>query len=259
MGQSSKHTGLDPTHRKTGDNQTGMSSIRKSVVIIIIVLVLILSGVALSLYHKSSPPNIPVVAQNNTTNESVVWNTSSQFSTTANVTSFFHYAGKSATNSSFTLGVSLTAKKAVGPENSFSAFIDVSGLISRSFDPTRLSVGVYGWAPNDTYYFTGLDLYGIYEPVPSLGWFRINTSSDFSPLSTVNANQTNSTLYTYATLQNASSGSKSSPYLFSFPIRLAVYAGALSPSVVGLRYFATLEGVKANVSAYFTIMMSVNQ
>lgn len=233
---------------------------KKTILILIIVIALSASVVALSISHKTAQSDIPILTQNNSLNESAIWNTSNRLFTTANVTSLFQFKGRNGTTSSFTLGVDLTGRKAVGSENSFSALIDVHGLISKSFAPTLISVGVLGWGPNNSYYFPGFDLYGIYEPVASNGWFRNNTSSDFSPLATTNANQTNLTVYTYATLQNVSTGPSSSPYFFSFPIRLVTFAGSLnSTSVVALRYFATLEGVKANVSAVFTIMLTVNQ
>lgn len=228
---------------------------RKIKIVIVVIVVISLSGAIVAISLPSRAPGyrqISVQAQNNSSFESVVWTTNNQIFPTLNATSYFQLSGDNSTNSSFTLGVDPSASSGTW----YLALIDVHGLISKSFHPSLLEVGVSGGG-NSTANFSNVVFPEAYEPTPVNGWYRNNTTSSWYLWNTSFIGfPKNFSVGTTATLQNVSKGSTSSSYFFSFPMFFEILVNATYNSITTLHYYAYLEGVGTNVSAQVTINIS---
>ncbi len=248
---------MSERHSKPSPGKSARSTVTKVVAVVVVALLGTFAIIGI-VFHKSRPVGPPphVIVQDNSASESVVWTTDNQLFQTMNVTSFFQIEGDNGTNSSFTLGVAPSAGS--GPNGAeYYESIDVHGLISKSFHPTLIAIGVNNRGVN-TAEFSNVGYAATYDPVPLFGWYRVNTTSNWHfwnttfPLFLTNT----LSLGTTATLQNVSKGSASSSYFFSFPMMFEINVNATYYSVSTLHYYALLEGVGGNVSAQFTVTIT---
>lgn len=237
-------------HSNDKGRRPGLVKVLVIVVVITIVSVFVVIGLE---SHNPSSPKVTV--HDNLSSESVVWNANNQDFPIMNVTSFFQVSAENGTNSSFTLGIAPWGGMGANGA-AYYALVDVHGLISKSFHPTLIAVGVDS-AGTNTADFSSVGYPGGYQPVPSLGWYRDNTTSDWYFWNTSFAQFPKSfSIGTSASLQNVSKGGSASPYFFSFPMMLEITVNATYDAVTTLHYYAFIEGVGTNVSAQSTLTIT---